>query len=60
MAETSEERHKSLRKMFFKENPFAEQAHQAYIDTPVNVPKDPLYFVLMAIAYEIWLENSVQ
>lgn len=49
-----------LKRHFFKENPFAETAHQAYLDVPVNTAKDPLFFALMALAYEVWIKNSVQ
>lgn len=44
-----------LKERFLKENPFAQQAKQAYIDSPPNVPAEPMYYALMAIAFELFL-----
>ncbi len=43
-----------LKENFLKQNPYARQALQAYVDSPPRIPTDPVYYAIMAVAFELY------
>lgn len=47
-----------LKKQFLDQNPFAEQARKIYAGLPTHVRQDPVYYALMAVAFELWASQE--
>lgn len=43
-----------LKENFLKQNPFAAQAKKIYAGLPTHVRQDPVYYALMAVAFELY------
>ena len=54
----NEEQVNQLTKTFLEQNPFANAAKEAYTAVSIKLNTDPIYLALMAIAFELWLDEE--